>query len=155
RILEIGAGTGIVSKEITHYLNHSNTYFVTDKCEDMLKLAWRKLKNFKYIKFKKMEGENLRFNNNSFDLVFMAGVLHHVNDPKAVILEALRVLKPGGKLIIDDLVDDKSILFKIHKIIDRGNTYFTINEWKNFISTDNFYVTKDIFLKRIWIVKSK
>lgn len=43
-------------------------------------------------------GENLPFEDNSFDLIYSTNVLEHVNNPKKVISESLRVLKKGGFL---------------------------------------------------------
>ncbi|HLY62948.1 MAG TPA: class I SAM-dependent methyltransferase [Terriglobia bacterium] len=36
----------------------------------------------------------------SFDLVFSAGLIEHFDDPRAVIAEHLRLLKPGGRLVL-------------------------------------------------------
>jgi len=43
-------------------------------------------------------GENLPFPNAYFDFVFSSTVLEHTEDPALVIEEAIRVLKPGGRL---------------------------------------------------------
>jgi ubiquinone/menaquinone biosynthesis C-methylase UbiE len=43
-------------------------------------------------------GENLPFEDNSFDIVYSSNVLEHVQDPERVVQEAIRVLKPGGVL---------------------------------------------------------
>jgi ubiquinone/menaquinone biosynthesis C-methylase UbiE len=41
-------------------------------------------------------GEDLPYPDNYFDIVYSTNVLEHVNDPKKVIHETIRVLKPGG-----------------------------------------------------------
>lgn len=46
------------------------------------------------------DAENLPFNNNSFDIVYSNGVLHHSENTEKCIQEVFRVLKPGGKAII-------------------------------------------------------
>ncbi len=42
--------------------------------------------------------EKLPFDDNSFDLIYSTNVLEHVQDPKLVLEESIRVLKPGGFL---------------------------------------------------------
>jgi len=45
-------------------------------------------------------GESLPFDNDSFDVVYSSNVLEHTADPKAVLREAVRVVKPGGVIQI-------------------------------------------------------
>lgn len=49
-------------------------------------------------KFKEMDGENMEFEDNSFDFGVEYGALHHVDLPKA-LAELARVLKPSGEMI--------------------------------------------------------
>jgi SAM-dependent methyltransferase len=44
--------------------------------------------------------EDQRFPNNMFDAITMNHVIEHVHDPIALIRECLRVLKPGGRLVL-------------------------------------------------------
>lgn len=45
------------------------------------------------------DGEKLPFQDNSFDIVYSNGVMHHSESTEAMIDEAFRVLKPGGKFV--------------------------------------------------------
>ena len=51
------------------------------------------------------------FDDNYFDIVFSKSVLEHFNDPMPLISESLRVLKPGGRLII--LTPDWKTQYKV------------------------------------------
>jgi SAM-dependent methyltransferase len=44
--------------------------------------------------------EHLPFKKEAFDTVVLAELLEHVLDPKAVLMEAFRVLKPTGRLVV-------------------------------------------------------
>jgi len=46
------------------------------------------------------DAENLPFPDDSFDIVYSNGVLHHTRDTERAIDEAYRVLKPGGRAVI-------------------------------------------------------
>jgi len=53
----------------------------------------------------------LPFARGTFDLVFSRLVLRHIADPYAVLDEAVRVLRPGGTLVLEDC-DDGSIVLE-------------------------------------------
>jgi ubiquinone/menaquinone biosynthesis C-methylase UbiE len=46
------------------------------------------------------DAETLPFDDNSFDVVYSNGVLHHTPNTRRVVAEIRRVLRPGGKTII-------------------------------------------------------
>ncbi|HSU72818.1 MAG TPA: class I SAM-dependent methyltransferase [Candidatus Binatia bacterium] len=56
--------------------------------------------------------ENYKFPPNSFDLITLMDVLEHTGDPKAVLKECNRILKPGGVIAIN-VPDSDSWLHKV------------------------------------------
>jgi len=59
-----------------------------------------------------VENELLPFSDNTFDVVFSKSFIEHLHKPEKYLMEAYRVLKPGGKLIT--LVPDWESNYKIY-----------------------------------------
>lgn len=101
KILEIGSGYGLfVARGRTHY--GADTYGIEPASDvlycDTFSISQRLLKAFGINGSIIMNtyGENLPFDDNVFDVVYSSNTLEHVQDPRPVINEVLRVLKPGG-----------------------------------------------------------
>lgn len=58
------------------------------------------------VRFERMDARRLEFPAASFDLVSIANSLHHFDDPSAVLDEMLRVLRPGGLLVVSEMYRD-------------------------------------------------
>ncbi len=86
-ILEIGAGDGLSSEKVTNTLKIKN-YVATELSAEGV----RKLKK-KGINTKQMDATNLKLKDNSFDVVCCFNVMHHVDNPKKMAQEMLRVTK--------------------------------------------------------------
>jgi ubiquinone/menaquinone biosynthesis C-methylase UbiE len=59
-------------------------------------------KRYGDIEFMVSNGEDIPFDSASFDVLTICCVLHHLNNPQRFFVEAQRVLKPGGTLIVGD-----------------------------------------------------
>ncbi|MEI6290533.1 MAG: class I SAM-dependent methyltransferase [Chloroflexota bacterium] len=93
-LLDAGGGTGRVTIGLKPYLQN---IFVTDLSEKMLAQSIQKgLPALKAIL------EHLPYAIDTFDRVIMVDALHHVYDQSETIQELLRVLKPGGILLIEE-----------------------------------------------------
>jgi len=100
KVLEIGVGTGIHAEYLFNNCHKNFIFYGVDLSKEMLLQTRKKLGNKKNIKLRIMDGENLKFKDNSFDKVYISGSLHHYNNPEKGISEILRVLKKGGKFCI-------------------------------------------------------
>lgn len=98
-ILEVGIGTGI---SLPHY-GRDNPVHGVDISEAMLDKARarvRKLGLSHVRDIQQMDAENLQYPGNSFDVVVAQYVITSVPDPEKALDEFVRVVRPGGEIII-------------------------------------------------------
>lgn len=99
RILEVGVGTGI---SLPKYAD-DNRLIGIDISDAMLEKARdrvRKLKLHHVEAIEVMDAERLAFADESFDVVVAQYVVTAVPDPERALDEFVRVLKPGGEIVI-------------------------------------------------------
>jgi ubiquinone/menaquinone biosynthesis C-methylase UbiE len=84
-VLDIGTGSGLFAEE---FHKHHKKVAGVDLNPEMLNAAKNYLPD---AEFKEAVAENLPFDDNSFDLVFMGVLLHEVNDYTKALQEAKRV----------------------------------------------------------------
>ncbi|NJC99048.1 MAG: methyltransferase type 11 [Anaerolineales bacterium] len=94
RLLDIGGGTGRVASAL---LKDVDEVLVADVSMGMLKQTHPAT-----LKPVCSHSEFLPFPSDSFERVIMVDALHHVIDQPASAREMLRVLKPGGRIIIEE-----------------------------------------------------
>ncbi len=75
--------------------------------------------------------EQLPFEDNYFDVVLSHEVLEHVDDDRQAIREVLRVLKPGGRLIL--FVPNRAYPFETHGIYWKGEYRFGNKLFVNYL----------------------
>ncbi|MBO8244247.1 class I SAM-dependent methyltransferase [Prochlorococcus marinus XMU1411] len=103
KILEIGVGAGT---DFVEFLRRDAICFGIDATDSAIQKTHDNILNsFKNKKYKleyleKANAEKLPFQDNTFDMIYSHGVLHHAKNTMSCIAEAYRVLKPGGKLKI-------------------------------------------------------
>ncbi|MGI6368380.1 MAG: class I SAM-dependent methyltransferase [Anaerolineae bacterium] len=97
RALDVGTGTG-------HYAHRLATLGLTvsalDASAEMLAVAQSKPGE---IDWRLADAHQLPFPENSFDLVVSVTALEFLKDPAAAIADMLRVLRPGGRLVLGTL----------------------------------------------------
>ncbi|TMD32618.1 MAG: class I SAM-dependent methyltransferase [Chloroflexi bacterium] len=96
RVLDLGGGMGRMSIPL------SSRHFVTltDISPQMLELA--RPHASERLRLQVADARSLPFEDQSFDYVLAIDLLPHIPSPQDLLLEARRVLKPGGRLIIDN-----------------------------------------------------
>ncbi len=94
QILDVAAGPGS-SSEPLH--KAGATVFATDFSEGMLAVG---RKSRPYLNFSKADALNLPFEANRFDVVTISYGLRNTSDYPKALAEALRVTKPGGRMVV-------------------------------------------------------
>jgi len=108
KILDLGCGSGIAAKYFQDFFK-AKVFGVDVRDNRLVK-----------IPFKIIDGKNLPFENDSFDVVLINYVLHHCEDPESLLREAKRVAK--RIIIFEDLPEGflAKLRCKIHQIIFPG-----------------------------------
>jgi demethylmenaquinone methyltransferase / 2-methoxy-6-polyprenyl-1,4-benzoquinol methylase len=104
RVLDAGSGTGVVAKLAQDMVGDSGLVVALDPSKGMLGEA----KKRGVQRAAQGLGEKLPFVDNQFDRVTMSYALRHVVDLRSLFEEYLRVLKPGGKLLILEITKPSS-----------------------------------------------
>lgn len=95
KVLEIGCGLGT---DGARFAQAGADYTGVDLTQAAIELARRRFELFELPgKFQTADAEALEFDDNTFDVVYSHGVLHHTPDTAQAIREIHRVLRPGGR----------------------------------------------------------
>jgi ubiquinone/menaquinone biosynthesis C-methylase UbiE len=97
---DIGAGTGFITEEL---VRNGLRVIAVDQSKAMLEEMEKKFGQFDTVEYRIGEFNNLPIQNETVDYVFANMYLHHVDLPQVAIDEMVRVLKPGGKVVITDM----------------------------------------------------
>jgi ubiquinone/menaquinone biosynthesis C-methylase UbiE len=97
-VLEVGCGLGTDGAQ---FAKAGAVYTGIDLTDAAIDLAKRRFELFQLPgTFRVADAERLDFPDNTFDIVYSHGVLHHTPDTAAAVREVHRVLRPGGKAIV-------------------------------------------------------
>lgn len=100
RSLEIGAGTGFftLNLKLAGIIDEGT---VTDISPGMVEVAKRNAEQLGFtIEGQAADAEELPFEDDTFDVVIGHAVIHHIPDVEKAFREMIRVLKPGGRVVI-------------------------------------------------------
>lgn len=129
KVLDAGCGTGIFS--IIFAKNGAGSVTGIDISEGSLETA-RGLKDKFHLEtahFQKEDMLNLPFADESFDIVWAWGTVHHTTDPFAAIEELIRVLKKEGSILL--AVYTKTKITFLHEFIRKTLIRTPKRSWKS------------------------
>jgi SAM-dependent methyltransferase len=108
RILEVGPGTGYYTLDVAEWVKPDGQVDILDIQQEMLdhsmlRAGGRGLSN---INPTRADATAMPYDDGTYDAAFLVTVLGEVPDQDAALRELARVLKPGGRLIVGELLGD-------------------------------------------------
>ncbi len=98
---DLGCGTGQLSEALAPYVAR---VIAVDGSTDMLRAARARLAGQAHVEVREGALESLPLDAAMLDVAIVSLVLHHQPEPALVLAEAARVLKPGGRVLVVDML---------------------------------------------------
>lgn len=104
RILELGCGIGLMSQLLAFIVEGEGFVLATDISEEQLQIARGLLpkEDTPNLEFRQLSAFEIDGLNEQFDVIYVRFLFVHLKEPKKLIQKMKTILKPGGKLIIED-----------------------------------------------------
>ncbi len=120
-VADLGCGTGTVAEALAPFVTR---VVGIDASAPMLELAGQRLERFDNVELRLAELEALPLDDNNVDVTTMILVLHHLERPDAAIREAARCLRPGGLILIVDMLPHDRAEYRL----DKGHVWLGFSE---------------------------
>jgi ArsR family transcriptional regulator len=98
---DLGCGTGQVPAALAPFVAR---VIAVDGSAAMLQAAKRRLHGIDNVELRRGDLEQLPIDDARLDAATLMLVLHHVPEPERALAEAARVVKPGGRAIVVDML---------------------------------------------------
>jgi SAM-dependent methyltransferase len=108
RILEVGPGTGYYTLEVADWIGPDGRLDVLDLQQEMLDHTMHRAgeRGLANVEPARADATALPYEDGSFDAAYLVTVLGEIPDQDAALRELARVLRPGGRLVVGELLGD-------------------------------------------------
>lgn len=116
-VLDLGSGGGIDVFLAANRVGETGKVIGVDMTDEMVETATKNAKEGKYenVEFKLGEIDNLPIDDNSIDVIISNCVINLTPDKLSTYKEAFRVLKPGGRILVSDIVTEGELPEEIRR----------------------------------------
>lgn len=127
KVADLGCGTGAITQSVAPFVDR---VIAVDESNAMLSAARKRLHGSDNVDFRNGRLEALPLADDEVDVALLFLVLHYVSDPARVVAEAARALKPGGRLLVLDMMPhDRHDLTQSLGHLWQGFASATVAEW--------------------------
>ena len=108
RVLEVGPGTGYYTLDVAEWVGPEGEVEILDVQQEMLDHTMRAAgeRALSNLKPTLADATAMPYEDDSFDAAYLTTVLGEVPDQDAALRELARVLRPGGRLVVGELMGD-------------------------------------------------
>jgi ArsR family transcriptional regulator len=106
---DLGCGTGPLCDAVAPFVGR---VIGVDDSATMLRLARQRLRGHDHVALKQGKLEELPLEDSSLDVATLMLVLHHLEEPRRAIEEAARCLRPGGSLLVVDMLPHDRVHYR-------------------------------------------
>lgn len=114
--LEIGCGTGAFARDLA---KRCKRVVALDLSAEMIRVARSRSAQFNNLEFQLADAMTWQFSRSHFDFVCSIATLHHL-DQRALLVKIRDALKPGGVLVVLDLVASEGLVDRMLDLIGFG-----------------------------------
>lgn len=140
-VADLGCGTGLVAARLAPWVGK---VIGIDNSAAMLKAAGRRTDALSNVELRRGDLTSVPIDNASCDAALMLLVLSYVPDPAGALREAARILKPGGRAVIVDLLPHDREDFR--RQMGQQVMGFEIEQVKAMLAEAGFAVTRAVTL---------
>lgn len=148
--LDLGCGTGNLTNHLLKLGINVTAADISNKFLDIVNSKYGKNNSLTILKINGSDLSNI--SDNSFDIIALYAVLHHVPDYIKIVKELIRVCKLGGIIYIDHEVNDFywSPNNYYLDLIKKANKKNKSKKWKKYFRLSNYFNKITEFLKNVF-----